>query len=351
MGRRRQRALPSHVEIPEEGWLNAVFVALALAAYFISFTLYACPYQALLPDLCTTDRARLDLSTIQAFASLVGAALVMVGAPLLLGLLSEGPSAYQTMAIVFACLAFVLTLAPILGIPETKLTTPAPVETTTLWQSLKETLRAPGMAPFLVGNVALFFGFNIVASGVPYFVTVLMGRDASFSGVVLSATFVVAGFAFPFVNRAAKRFGNRRMMLFAGASLAAVMCVVPFMQGPKTGLLVMAIGGIPIAVLLAVPNAMLADIADREARRTGRRREAMFFGAQAFFMKVNMGISSAVLAALLVLGKSTAEPLGVQLVGPATALVLLVAVAAFWRDRWGDAPGADGSGPAVNAVP
>jgi glycoside/pentoside/hexuronide:cation symporter, GPH family len=107
---------------------------------------------------------------------------------------------------------------------------------------------------------------------------------------------------------------------------------LPFIQGPTSGLVVMAVGGIPIAVLLAVPNALLADIADRDGRRTGRRREAMFFGAQAFFMKVNMGLSSAVLAALLVLGKSVAQPLGVQLVGPATAVVLLVAVVAFWRD-------------------
>lgn len=316
-------------------WANVAFVAVALAAYFTFFTVYACPFQALLPDLAKTDRERLDLSTIQAIAMLVGAAVVMIGANATLGALSDAEPAarYRIMAVLFAAVALVLTVVPILGIAEPKLVEKSEPSSLPLLQSVKATLAAPGMALYLVGNIAFWFGFNTVASGVQYFVTVLMKRDVEFAGLVLAVTFAVAGACFPVVNVVAKRIGKRRTMIVGGAWLAVVMCCVPLIDGTTSGLVVMALGGFPIAVLMAVPNAILADLATSEAKRTGQNREAMFFGAQAFFLKVNLGVSAAVLSALLNLGRSVEQPLGVQAVGPATAGVLLLTVLCFWRFR------------------
>lgn len=314
-------------------WANVFFVAFALAFYFCAFTLYACPLQALLPDLARTERERMDLSTVQAIAMLVGAAIVMIGAPIMLGALHElsGSSRYATIAVGFASLSFLFMLAPILLIPERKLVESVTPATVPLIASVVATLRAPGMSLYLMGTIALWFGFNTVASGVPYFVTVLMQQPEAYAATVLTATFGVAALCFPLVNLMAKRITKRRTMILGGASLAVVMCLVPLIHDATTGLIVMGLAGFPVAVLMSVPNALLADLAAHQARVTGENREAMFFGTQAFFLKVNLGVSAGLLAAMLNLGKSVANPLGVQLVGPTTAGVLLVTVVCFWR--------------------
>jgi glycoside/pentoside/hexuronide:cation symporter, GPH family len=313
-------------------WTNAAFAALALGAYFTAFTIYACPFQALLPDLARTDRDRLDLSTFQAIAMLVGAAIVMIGAPLALGARPDEPR-FQVVAIAFAGVSLLFMLVPIAFIPEPRLVGAAVPTSLPLIASIRATLRAPGMGWYLVGTIAFWFGFNTVASGVPYFVTVLMKEPAAYAGTVLTATFVVAAACFPVVNVLAKRIGKRKTMMLGGAALAAVMCAVPLIDSRLSGIVIMGVGGFPIAVLMAVPNALLADLATSEARRSGENREAMFFGAQAFFLKVNLGVSAGVLAALLGLGKSVAQPLGVQAIGPATAGVLALTVFCFWRFR------------------
>ena len=316
-------------------WGNAVFAAVVLTAYFVAFTVYACPYQALLPDLARSETDRVNLSTLQAALMLVGAALVMVGSPLLLGALHDvAPvSRYQIMGVTFALVAFVFMLAPIVAVSERELVAAPRPSNQPILASVRATLRAPGMGWYLLATISFWFGFNAIASGVPYFVTVLMGREVEFAGTVLTVTFAVTAVFFPVVAKVAHRFGKRRTMIGGAAGLCLVMVTLPLVHDTLSGLLVLGLAGIPIAALMALPNAMLADLAHAEAKRTGENGEAMFFGAQAFFMKVNLGLSSAALAALLPLGNSIDNPLGVQLIGPATVVTSLISVFAYWRFR------------------
>ncbi len=316
-------------------WGNAVFAAVVLIAYFVAFTIYACPYQALLPDLARTERDRVNLSTLQAALTLVGAAIVMVGSPLLLGALHDVAAVprYQIMGVTFALIAFLFMLGPIVGVPERELVAAPTPASQPILASVRATLRAPGMGWYLLATISFWFGFNAIASGVPYFVTVLMGREVEFAGTVLTLTFAITGVCFPIVAKLANRIGKRRTMIGGAVGLCLVMVALPLVHDTLTGLIVLGLAGIPIAALMALPNAMLADLAHAEARRTGENGEAMFFGAQAFFMKVNLGASSAVLAALLPLGNSVENPLGVQLIGPATVVTSLVSVFAYWRFR------------------
>jgi GPH family glycoside/pentoside/hexuronide:cation symporter len=77
---------------------------------------------------------------------------------------------------------------------------------------------------------------------------------------------------------------------------------------------------------------MLADCTDFDARRTGSHREAMFFGVQGFLLKVNLGLSTAFLAALMGwFGKDVGNDLGIRVSGPAAAAIVLLGMWCFWR--------------------
>ena len=59
-----------------------------------------------------------------------------------------------------------------------------------------------------------------------------------------------------------------------------------------SGIAAFALAGVPIGALLVLPNAVLADCTDFDARHTGSRREAMLFGVQGLLLKVRaLGLS------------------------------------------------------------
>jgi GPH family glycoside/pentoside/hexuronide:cation symporter len=54
--------------------LNSVFLTLMLGLYFALFTIYVCPYLALLPELARSNKDRVDLATWKAVFSILGVA-------------------------------------------------------------------------------------------------------------------------------------------------------------------------------------------------------------------------------------------------------------------------------------
>lgn len=95
-------------------------------------------------------------------------------------------------------------------------------------------------------------------------------------------------------------------------------------------LVIFGIIGIPVSILLLLPNAMLGDIAEFDAAKVGTHREAMVFSAQGFLMKLNLEVSAMVLGYLFSqFGKDIAQPMGVKLSGPVAAVVCIIGIVSF----------------------
>ena len=313
---------------------NLVYIAVILWAFYVFFTFYNVPYAALLPELGKTDSGCLKLSLWQAAAQLVSSGIVMIGAPLLLlALNSKGPSqSYQITAVIFSTVAGLLMFCPVVAISEPNLCEP-PVQNKPLpvVQTLKELWRWKALRWFLLGTVGFWFGLNTVSTCVPYYATVLMGLSETNVSWLLGATFCVSGLCFPLVWVSAKRFGKARLMIGGALALAFLLFGLPWVNSMETGLVVMALAGIPTALVLALPPAILADMAREDRARSGQAREAMIFALLAFLIKVNLGVGAAVTAALLQLGKSAENPIGVQATGPVASIVLVGAAWCFWH--------------------
>lgn len=314
-------------------WLNTGFLLVVFCTYFFLFTIYVAPYLALLPELGATPTERLDLSTMLAVTALVGAAMAMVGGPaLLLPKAGETSADVQRMVVALSAVSGVLLVLPAMFVKERGGAAGAAQSTLGLKESLKATLGEPSFRVYLVGTILFWFGFNIVRGATPYFVTVLMKEPLAFQGTAFGVVFAVAGVCFPLINLLAKRIGKPRTMMIGSAVLAAGLLAVPLISGQLSGILILGVCGAGVGVLLSVPNAMLADICEKSAEATGERREAMFFGAQGFFLKLNLGLSSGILGLLFALfGNGVERPLGVMLSGPIGAVALGLSIWAFAR--------------------
>ena len=318
--------------VAEKSPLNSVYVAVMLGLYFALFTGYVTPYLALLPELARSTRDRVDLATFKAVFSLLGVGVALIGAGILIGGLG-----FHGMVWAMAAVGLVLLYLPML-IKEKDYADAKPA-TLGLIEAITTTFKNRAFLIYLIGNVTFWLGFNIITLNIPLYVTILLKGSEDETSVYFGLAFVVALLFFPVVNILAKKLGLKAMMMF---SLVAFLVLLPlffFLGQPFAALtpemvayILMALAGLPLAVIFIVPDAIVAAVSDLEGKLSGQRREAMYFGAQGFILKLALGLSTVITGALLqVFGSTITQPLGIQLTGPVSALFILVGVIVFSR--------------------
>ena len=318
--------------VAEKSALNSVFLAVMLGLYFTLFTAYVCPYLALLPELARSTRDRVDLATFRAVFMLLGVGVALIGSGILIGMFS-----FHAMVWIMAVLGLVLLYLPLL-IKERDYAEAKPA-TLGLMEAVSTTFKNRAFLIYLVGNVTFWLGFNIITLNLPLYVTVLLRGTEDDTSIYFGLAFVIALLFFPVVNIASKRVGLKGVMMFALVSFLILLPFFYFLGQPMFGLtpevfgyILMGLAGLPLAVIFIVPDAIVAAVSDLEQKLSGQRREAMYFGAQGFILKLAMGLSTLITGALLQLfGSTIAQPLGIQLTGPVSALFILIGVVVFFR--------------------
>ena len=316
--------------VAEMSALNSIYLAVLFGLYFTLFTAYVCPYLALLPELAHSNRDRVDLATYKAVFSLLGVGVALIGAGILIGMLG-----FHSMVWIMAAFGLVLLYLPML-IRERDYADAKPA-TLGLVTAITTTFKNRAFLIYLIGNVTFWLGFNIITLNIPLYVTILLRGTEDDTSIYFGLAFVVALIFFPVVNFLSKKIGLKAMMMFALVAFMLILPVFFFLGQPLFGLapevigyIVMGIAGLPLAVIFIVPDAIVAAVSDLEEKLSGQRREAMYFGAQGFILKLVLGLSTVITGALLQLfGSTVAQPLGIQLTGPVSALFILVGVIVF----------------------
>jgi glycoside/pentoside/hexuronide:cation symporter, GPH family len=171
-------------------------------------------------------------------------------------------------------------------------------------------------------------------------------EEGAWVGALAAIAIGTMSLTIPLAARLSRRRPKRdayRVFLVAAVVLFPLLAFAGFLPGiPVEAQLVagMAIVGLPIAGNYLFPAPLTADIIDYDELRTGLRREATYFGAQNFVEKTTSALAPLVLGILLTLGRTSENPLGIQLVGPVAAVLVLVGYLAFrGYDLPDDVPG------------
>ncbi len=313
-------------------WVNTAYLAAVFGVYFFSFTLYVGPYLALIPELGHNEGERLSITTAQGYWSLAGSAVVMIAGPLLIALLMRSlpiVEAYQRTVLIMTLPGLLLCCSAVFAVNEKKYTDAKP-STLPLKESFSQTVRNKNFLVYLAGYMSLWFFFNILRSTSVSMAIVLAGGGETFASILFMTVILASAACFPLAAKSAGKIGKKRLMLAAllGFSLSGVIFSLTgiFPISAKAWMLAAGLcAAFPTAVVMIIPNVMLSEISQDDFHKHGEHREAMFFGVQGFFMKMNLGLSGAVIAGFYsAFGRDIADPLGVRLTplaGSAAALI------------------------------
>jgi glycoside/pentoside/hexuronide:cation symporter, GPH family len=290
--------------IPEMSWINVVYLLALTQVYFLLYGIIVTPYLALLPEIASDLKGRVDLTTSQSIFIMVG---TIVFASLGLVLERWGWAALAGSA---ATLILVFFIPVSFWVPEKPQPATGTQDRLGLWPSLWITLRNRPFRYVLISTSLYWFGLNGVLALVPFWVLTCLGGTEG-DVALLMLPFLAVNFIFFFVfNFLAPRIGKYHLMLatFLGSGVAmAAFCLVGYIPIGSDFLqtaVVISLFGAPAAGFMILPFAILADVVDYDALQTGRRREAVFLGVQGVFQKLLIGVSALAFTIVPYLGAS-----------------------------------------------
>lgn len=282
-------------------------------------SLFMVPYHALGAELSEDYYERTSITGVRA-AFALGGTLVAAGLSFAVFFPETTPgvdpkfnsAGYGRMALAFGATIMATGLIATLATFRYRSLASAPSEIaagargqTGFWQNLLIALRNRTFLVLTLSSALFFLGSVVNATlGIHYLTYYARVTNSNALSLFQLSFYVGALIGVAFWLRNMRRFAKHHLFIVNTLLLAVLMATAYFLVGEgrlfgvgnvRPLLLVNTIGGFFAAALWIVPASMVADVADLDELRTGRRREGAFFGIHSFFMQE--GASLAVLAA------------------------------------------------------
>ncbi len=319
-------ALPA-LSPPSAFRLPAVFLLFGL--FFLFFTMSTAPYLALLSEIPSSPTERVRYALAYAFFNFLGVLFVFaIGGRLI------GQQAFVLLGILFAIsVALPLLVA---GMSAGEPPNPSPISSP-LIPLLREAFSLSAFRIFLLTTTLSWAGLVVLLSLLPYITTVwweLPERAFEWIGFTVIGSAIAS---LPFSYRFVRKFGKKKMYLIGLFSLSFAALLLAFLNMPlRSHLYVLAICifillGFTISLMVGIPNAILADLAEKEAME-GKGKSAMLFGLTGVFSKTAQGITIFLSTQVLkTFGFSPQHSLGLTLGILGSAFLLLLSTVNFLR--------------------
>jgi GPH family glycoside/pentoside/hexuronide:cation symporter len=310
--------------------------------------MYVTPYFALLAELGHNAEQRLNLSTFISITYALGI-IVASQVPPIANIIKNSfnvnfVNAIQYSIGILSIVAIILMFVPVIFIDEKKYCKAEPIDVPIL-ESLKSTFKNKYFRYYVIADFSYFASLTIIMTGLLFYTTVLLFPDnkekgENLVGILLPIMILTSFILYPVVNLLAKKVGKKILVVISYAFMGIIFLQI-YLMGEKfynkilspdiQAFTVIILYSIPLAFVSILPNAILADIAEYDAKKTGVPKEGMYFASRTFLQKLGQTFGIFIFAILILLGKDPGNDLGVRLTGIAGFLLSLIASLYFAR--------------------
>ncbi|MNW49689.1 MFS transporter [Paenibacillus sp. FSL R7-0216] len=274
----------------DEGAAFPYFIGTVML-YDALFVLVVLNYSALFPEMFQSIKDRAYVSSWRQMLGIVGMIVGVAIPPLLYSQIGWG-----AMGGIFAALSAVFLALSLWGSRENP---DASRTTFRLTTAVRHTLGNRAFVLYVIGSFLVQFTFALLPAGIPFYTKYVLGREESFNTLLLGAIFLSAIPCVFLWGRLTAKYGARQGILIAVACYASAL--LPFGWVTKEGgAIATAVAvGIGLAGLLVLLDVMLSEVIDEDERRTGARREGMYFGMNGFIVRWGVSLQAACMGLIL----------------------------------------------------
>jgi Na+/melibiose symporter-like transporter len=293
-------------------WINAAFLFVMVMAYYLSITAYCTPYNALIPELGHTQQERLNISTVISFTFIAGTAVAYL-APTIWGAFIPAFGRVNAIRFTFtlmAVIAFFCMLVPVLTINEKEYVNTVPTNDSA-FHSLTATFRNGEFRKFVGSDIFYWIAITMFQTGLPFFVTSLLKLPESMTTLYFIGMTALSLIFYIPINKLAPKLGKKKLILFAFVIFCCAyfytgfLGQIPGISPTVQGLILTVAAALPMAIFGILPQAVVADVAQSDAKLTGDNREGMFYAARTFAFKLGQSLAMLIFTAVSTIGTAT----------------------------------------------
>jgi len=324
-----------------ESIYNAFWLAFTLIGFFMGVTTYIIPYNALLPELTETPAEKVKLSSFQQVGFVIGimiSALVNNFADLVQRFFSVSNRDQALQYTIWGLCVFsaFIMLIPVLAIDESKYLANKKPSHLPILAAIRKTFSQKNFKYYLISDFSYYMALSIISSGLLFFIKVLLRLPESMGGLLMAIMVLGSLIFYPLIYYISERKGKKPIVLFSFALLSLIFAMIYFLGkfpvSAKVQVYTLVLcAAFPLAALGILPNAILAEIAQKDADESGENREGMFFAVKYLFVKLGQTLGIALFAFLTVYGEDKGHDLGLRLNGICGFVLCLVAFIFFTR--------------------
>ena len=248
-------------------------------------------WTALFPEMFTSLRDRATASSWRQLFGIIGMIVGVAIPPLLYTQMG-----WESMGVLFGVIVAVFFFISWLGSKEKQ---DVKVVTFSVGQAIRHTATNKAFVRYVLGSFCVQFCFALLPAAIPFFTKYVLHEADTMNTVMLGSIFVVAMVLIYPWSRGIARFGTRSIAI--STTILLIAALLPFMWvGSVVGAIATAAGfGAVLAGVMVLLDVMLAEVIDEDERRTGERREGMYYGMNGFIVRWGVSLQAVVMGFVL----------------------------------------------------
>ncbi|HHU84327.1 MAG TPA: MFS transporter [Clostridiales bacterium] len=329
---------------------NAVWVGFFLIAYYLAYTFFFIPRNALIPEIIPDTKDRVGYYSIST-AFFMGSSSFMYAATLFVDLIKKtGVSALWSWRIVFTVFAVIGLVCVILSstaFKEKDYVKENTKPSQSIIRSFGTVLRNKDFVIFSLGDLFSYVSMAFFQTAMLYYITMLLNIPEQQAFLVMLSAIVLALCLFPLIVKFSRKY-NKRILLVAASIVFTVVFAFIYV-GDKiaalapgkellVGILLGLVVSFPFAAINILPQACASDIIQKDSIENGINREGIFSAVKTFIEKIAYAIAMMVVSSVLAIGAPEGHSVslqGVKLTGVYAGLFSLLSLIFFiiYKDK------------------
>jgi GPH family glycoside/pentoside/hexuronide:cation symporter len=298
--------VPFNLDPVADQWTIFTWLLITICVYDTLYTIWGVNVTSMYPDKFRGHNERRTASGIGTLIGMTGIVVSSVIPPLFIDF--GVPETFRTQAWIMGAVALIILVFMIPGILEDEKTRNRYQERLLKIKEEKQesffkTAKKVTSNKRFMTKMLFFFGYQaavgLLSSSALYMIVFVLDLEAWYLGVLMGAMLLGAFLSVPFWVKLSKKLNdNKKTSIYAGFVMFFAFLPMLIVAELLFFIIVMIFFGIGLGGQWFVDPPTMADVLDDAAIRTGRKEEEIYYGYQAFFIRLS-GVAGAIFFAIV----------------------------------------------------
>jgi len=325
---------------------NFYYFLMIILVFELFYTAFSLNLTSLFPEIFMTEQERTKANNVRQIFSIIGLIFAFILPGLIISDFSD-PAAlpeYQLFGIIAGIIVIGGTLIFLLFGPKEKQEFREDYKNAFgFFETIKFCFKSKSFRWYIISETSNWFVFGMLPTLVPLYAKYILNEsDAFMASLLLGLTFISATLFITFLWRPiVRKIGNRKAWMISMTVWILALFPLMFIGDLISGMIVFFLIGMGLSGSLYIIDLVVADIVDEDEIATGMRREAGFYGVNAFVLRFsNILVILAISTVFSTVGWATFNPsvdpsqvaFGLRvLIFVFPAIALLIAILAIYK--------------------